>query len=85
MGSEAEVRAAWLRFPSFELELLTQIYQRTGPNSYRYESGGGSFVANLEVNDAALVTLYPELWIQEHLQGEPYLASDAKYGSRILP
>jgi len=59
VGQEATVRAAWLRFPSFKLEPLDQIYRRTGVSTYRYESGGGNFVADLEVNEQGLVTHYP--------------------------
>lgn len=55
----AEVRAAWLRFPSFALEPLAQVYRRTAEAVYRYESAGGSFVADLEVDAAGLVTHYP--------------------------
>ena len=59
VGGSAEVRAAWLRFPSFALEPLAQVYRRTADAVYRYESGGGSFVADLEVDAAGLVTHYP--------------------------
>ena len=59
VGKEAKVRAAWLRFPSFTLEPLEQLYRRVAESRYRYESAGGRFVAELEVNAAGLVTLYP--------------------------
>jgi hypothetical protein len=59
VGSEAVVKAAWLRFPSFQLEPLEQLYRRTGETTYRYESAGGRFTADLEVNEAGLVTHYP--------------------------
>ena len=62
VGQEATVRAAWLRFPSFALEPLEQRYRRTAPATYRYESAGGRFVAELQVNAAGLVTLYPGVW-----------------------
>ena len=62
VGEEAEVRAAWLRFPSFALEPLVQRYRRLAEHRYRYESGGGSFVAELRVNRAGFVTHYPDLW-----------------------
>ena len=62
-GDEATVRAAWLRFPSFALEPIDQSYRRTGPATYRYKSGGGSFVRELTVNEAGFVTDYPELWM----------------------
>jgi uncharacterized protein len=56
IGEEAEVRAAWLRFPSFDLEPLVQRYRRLDEQSYHYESG--SFSAEVRVNDAGLVTSY---------------------------
>lgn len=62
VGEEAEVRAAWLRFPSFALEPLQQTYRRIGVSTYRYESAGGKFVRDLEVNAAGLVTRYPGFW-----------------------
>ena len=62
IGEGAGVRAAWLPFPSLELEPLSQVYRREGERTYRYESGGGSFVRTLEVNAAGLVTSYPGLW-----------------------
>jgi uncharacterized protein len=62
ISQEAQVKAAWLRFPSFTLELLEQRYQRTGPGSYRYESAGGRFVTDIEVNAEGFVTHYPNFW-----------------------
>ena len=59
VGEQAEVRAAWLRFPSFTLEPLVQTYRRTGAHTYRYESGGGRFTADLEVDDDGVVVHYP--------------------------
>jgi uncharacterized protein len=65
VGQEAEVRAAWLRFPSFELEPLTQVYRRLDHSTYRYESGGGKFVADLKVDPVGFVTNYPGIWQAE--------------------
>lgn len=65
VGQEAEVRAAWLRFPTFTLEPLGQVYHRTGAATYRYESAGGRFVAELEVNPAGFVTHYGNFWQAE--------------------
>ena len=62
IGQEAAVRAAWLRFPSFKLEPLAQIYRRLDDTTYRYESAGGSFVADLQVDSQGFVTVYPDLW-----------------------
>jgi hypothetical protein len=65
IGQEMEVRAAWLRFPSFRLEPLVQVYRRMDETRYRYESGGGSFVAELGVNREGFVTYYPNIWEAE--------------------
>ena len=65
VGEEMEVRAAWLRFPSFKLEPLSQLYRCIEETRYRYESGGGSFVTELRVNAEGFVTKYPNLWEQE--------------------
>jgi uncharacterized protein len=65
VGEEASMRAAWLRFPSFKLEPLEQIYRRLSLSTYRYESAGGRFVTDLKVNEAGFVTLYPNFWEAE--------------------
>lgn len=65
IGQEAQVRAAWLRFPSFTLEPLEQNYRRLNATTYRYESAGGKFVAELQANAAGFVTHYPNFWIEE--------------------
>ena len=62
IGQEAKVMAAWLRFPSFTLEPLDQLYRRIDAATYRYESAGGAFVTELQVNAAGFVALYPNLW-----------------------
>lgn len=62
IGGEAEVRAAWLRFPGFQLEPLTQRYRRLDATTYRYASAGGRFVTTLEVDASGLVTHYPGVW-----------------------
>ena len=62
IGQHAEVSAAWLRFPSFELEPLSQIYTRLDEFTYRYSSAGGTFIRDLTVNDVGFVTDYPGLW-----------------------
>jgi uncharacterized protein len=62
IGEEAEVKAAWLRFPSFQLEPLNQLYRRIDKVTYRYESGGGKFVTELKVDDNGFVAYYPGIW-----------------------
>jgi hypothetical protein len=61
VGRESPVRAAWLS-PDFTMKPLDQAYKRTGLNTYRYESNGGEFTAELEVNEAGLVRNYEGLW-----------------------
>jgi hypothetical protein len=68
IGEAAEVKAAWLRFPSFRLEPLPQQYRRLDANMYRYESAGGRFVADLEVNQSGFVLDYPGLWKAESVE-----------------
>lgn len=65
IGQSVPVQAAWLRFPDFSLELLEQSYHREAENTYRYESGGGSFVALIDVDDLGLVRRYGKLWRAE--------------------
>jgi hypothetical protein len=65
IGAKALVRAAWLRFPSFALELLDQSYTRLESRRYRYESAGGRFVTEVTVDDAGLVIDYGDIWSRE--------------------
>lgn len=65
IGAEAEVRAAWLRFPSLTLEPLVQTYRRLDTNRYRYSSAGGNFVAELEVDDDGFPLDYAGVWRRE--------------------
>jgi hypothetical protein len=65
LGAEAEVQAAWLRFPTFELERLDQRYRRIDTGTYRYESAGGAFATELEVNSAGFVTSYPNFCVAD--------------------
>ena len=81
IGEAAEVRAAWLRFPSFRLEPLAQVYCRTSAEEYRYESAGGTFVRDLRVNEAGFVTHYPEFWRAEEVvarDGDTTLGRDTR-------
>jgi uncharacterized protein len=65
VGEEAVVRAAWLRFPSFRLEVLEQVYRRTAPELYEYESAGGSFKAQLRVDAHGFPLDYAGVWQAE--------------------
>jgi hypothetical protein len=65
IGQQAPVSAAWLRFPTFKLERLDQVYSRLDETTYQYESDSGKFVAELKVNDFGFVTRYLDLWEAE--------------------
>ena len=65
VGEAAEVKAAWLRFPSFALEPLSQQYRHLDETTYRYESAGGQFVAELKVSQSGFVLDYPGIWRAE--------------------
>lgn len=62
VGGEGAADAAWIRFPELALERLPQRYSRTAERRYRYESGGGSFTADLEVDDQGIVVRYGDVW-----------------------
>jgi uncharacterized protein len=65
IGEEKEVRAAWLRFPSFRFELLDQSYRRLSAGRYRYRSAGGRFETELDVDENGFVIRYPQFWDRE--------------------
>lgn len=62
VGGEAQVRAAWLKFPSLRLEPLEQVYRRLQSSKYQYQTARGDFVTDLEVDRAGLVINYPNFW-----------------------
>lgn len=70
IAEKAEVRAAWLKFPDFVIEPLEQSYHRIDAETYRYESAGGQFVADLKVNENGFVTHYPNFWKMEAETGQ---------------
>lgn len=62
IDASAAVDAVWVRFPELTLERLPQRYTRLDERRYRYESAGGAFVAELDVDAHGLVVRYGELW-----------------------
>jgi uncharacterized protein len=62
VGESREVTAAWLLFPDLTVEPLPQRYTRLDERRVRYESRGGAFTAELEVDELGLVMRYPPLW-----------------------
>jgi uncharacterized protein len=68
-GESGEMTAAWVRFPALSIEPLPQRYTRLDARRVRYESRGGAFTAELEVDELGLVVRYPPLW-ERVAQGE---------------
>ena len=62
IGETVDVTALWVRFPELTIEPLPQRYTRLSERRYRYESAGGAFVAELEVDDLGLVVTYEGGW-----------------------
>lgn len=65
IGQSADVRTAWLRFPSFTLELLEQRYTRLAEDRVRYESFTTNFAAELRVSPNGFVLDYENIWTAE--------------------
>ena len=62
LGAKIQVAAAWVQFPSLELAVLDQRYQRIDRYRYRYESPAHQFSAMIDVDDLGLVRTYEGLW-----------------------
>ena len=60
LGETKVVTAAWVRFPSLEVERLDQSYERLDERRYRYRSS--RFVADLAVDDEGVVLQYGVNW-----------------------
>jgi uncharacterized protein len=59
-GETRAVAAAWIRFPSLEVQRLDQSYERLAERRYRYRSG--LFTADLLVDDDGMVLQYGVNW-----------------------
>lgn len=62
VGDARDVTAVWVRFPDLTVMTLPQRYTRLVEDRYRYESRGGAFVADLDVDELGLVIRYGEFW-----------------------
>jgi uncharacterized protein len=57
-----EATAAWVTLPELQIQPFPQRYERLGERQYRYSSRGGSFTADLDVDELGLVVRYPPAW-----------------------
>jgi hypothetical protein len=62
VGESSEMTVAWLRFPELTVEPLPQRYTRLDERRVLYESSGGAFTAEIEVDELGLVVRYPPFW-----------------------
>ncbi len=58
VGGSSTVKAAWVRFPELDVVKAAQTYTRLDEFTYRYK--GGTFEAELTVDDDGLVAAYAE-------------------------
>jgi hypothetical protein len=65
VGAHAIARAAWIRFPELTAEVLVQSYSHVSADRYVYESAGGAFRRELQVDAFGCVIDYPGLWRAE--------------------
>ena len=68
LGETKPVAAAWVRFPSLEVQRLDQSYERLDERRYRYRSG--RFTADLAVDEDGMVLQYGVNWKAVATSGE---------------
>jgi hypothetical protein len=78
-GESKGVIAAWVRFPSLQVERLDQTYERVDERRYRYRSG--RFRAELLVDDDGLVDQYGFNWKAVATSGEMATESSTPTGA----
>jgi uncharacterized protein len=62
IGAAAEIRAAWIRFPSLEIAPTQQRYERRGQDRWRYTNLSSGVTADIEVDADGLPLKYENLW-----------------------
>ena len=68
IGESKSLGAAWVRFPSLEVQRLEQTYERLEDRRYRYRSG--RFTADLAVDEDGMVLQYGLNWKAVATSGE---------------
>jgi hypothetical protein len=67
-GDTKTVAAAWVRFPSLEVQRIEQSYERLAERRYRYRSS--RFTADLAVDEGGMVLQYGVNWEAVATTGE---------------
>jgi len=62
IGQSAELKAAWVMFPTLTVEPSLQRYERLGEADYRYVNVASGFTAALTVDDLGLPIGYQGIW-----------------------
>lgn len=62
IGEQADIRAAWMRFPELDVQPVWQRYRRLADRLYRYENPESGFRADVLVDAEGLVVQYPPGW-----------------------
>jgi uncharacterized protein len=64
IGRQADVKAAWIRFPGLEVVAVNQSYARVAENSYRFRNLDDGFTALLATDADGFPTDYEAVWRQ---------------------
>ena len=62
VGQQAEVTAAWVRFPVVSVTPLRQLYRRVSGTTYTYEAPDLDFETDIECDEDGIVRRYSGLW-----------------------
>lgn len=62
VGEKKEIEVVYIDILHHDLRIFKQSYTRLKPQQYKYESRGGDFFADIDVDEDGLVTNYPRLF-----------------------
>ena len=62
IGVPQRFRMVWIPLDTLDPLIDEQIYTKLGPGRFRYQSGDGTFTADLSVDDDGLIIDYPALF-----------------------
>jgi hypothetical protein len=62
IGQAAEIRCAWVKFPTLSIEPSVQRYERLSEREYRYTNVASGFTAIVTVDELALPVSYEGIW-----------------------
>jgi hypothetical protein len=83
VGGKAEIKAAWLLFPEFDILAAPQSYERLAEARYRYTSVDSGFTAVLTVDPDGLPIDYENIW-QRVAEGPASRGSAPLFSSALI-